>query len=292
MKKIFFVVALMFFGITIFAQTTTKSFPVVTFNGIIAGGVYDIELTKSATESVVIETDKEIMPYVQVKVVRGMLTLDLKSDKMPSRLKRNMGPISAKVTMRDELAWLTLSGASRFSSTSLFSPKVFNAQISGASNAKGLNIISETAVIKVSGASTINIKGKVTEGIYEFSGASVAVINQDINKLDLEGSGASKLEYSGKANIIKIECSGATYSKFAGECDVMNAEISGASKFDAFEFKVNNMSIEVMGVSSAKIFVEKSIEAETSGGSSIHYKGSPVVKKIDISSASSFKRVD
>lgn len=292
MRKVIATVAILFFGITIFAQTTTKAFDANTFNGISAGGIYNIELTKAATESVVVEADKEIMPYVVVKVVKGVLSFNLDNDRIPARLKRNMRSIKARVTMKDELARLTLSGASTFYTASVFSPKGFNAQISGASNAKGLNIVSETAVIKVSGASKINIKGKAADGSYEFSGASVAVINQDIAKLSIEGSGATKLEFTGKAGYVDIECSGATYSKLTGECDTMNAEISGASKFDAFGFKVNNMTIEVMGVSSANVFVVKSIEAETSGGSSIVYKGSPVLKDIDISSISSFRKAD
>ncbi len=292
MRKILATVAVLFIGITIFAQTTTKSFVANAFNGISAGGVYEIELIKAAAESVVVEADKEIMPYVEVKVVKGILTFNLDNVRMPARLKHDMGPIKAKVTMKEELASLTLSGASNFYTASVFSPKNFNVQISGASNAKGLNIVSEVAVIKVSGASTINIRGKANDGSYEFSGASVAIINQDISKLSIEGSGATKLEFTGKVVSADIECSGATYTKLIGECDTMNAEISGASKFDAFGFRVNSMIIEVMGVSSAKVFVEKSIEAEASGGSSIVYKGSPVVKNIDISSVSSFRKAD
>jgi len=292
MRKILVTAAILFLGITMFAQTTTKSFVANAFNGISAGGIYEIELIKAAAESVVVEADKEIMPYVEVKVVKGILTFNLDNSRMPARLKHNMGPIRAKVTMKDELAFLALSGASNFYTASVFSPKNFNAQISGASNAKGLNIVSDVAVIKVSGASTINIRGKATDGSYEFSGATVAIINQDIAKLNIEGSGATKLEFTGKAASVDIECSGASYTKLIGECETMSVEISGASKFDAFGFKVDNMSIEVMGVSSAKIFVEKSIEAEVSGGSSILYKGSPTVKNIDISSASSFRKAD
>lgn len=147
-------------------------------------------------------------------------------------------------------------------------------------------------MIKVSGASSLNIKGRITEGTYELSGASYAVISQDISKFNIEGSGASKLNFTGKTNSVKIECSGASYAKFTGESDTMEAEISGVSKLDAIGFKVNIMDIDAMGVSSAKIFVEKSIDVEVSGGSSIEYKGSPVIKKTDISSISSFKKID
>jgi hypothetical protein len=77
-----------------------------------------------------------------------------------------------------------------------------------------------------------------------------------------------------------------------GESVTMDAEVSGASKLDALEFRVSDMNIEVTGVSSAKLFVEKNIEVDISGGSSVEYKGSPVIKKTDISSISSFKKIN
>ncbi|MFA6334861.1 MAG: DUF2807 domain-containing protein [Bacteroidales bacterium] len=291
-KLLLLVVAVMSFGMAAFAQTITKSFPVTNFQGIIASGVYDIELAKSSVASVIILTDKEIMPYVEVKVVRGNLTLSLDGDKIPHRLRKNMGPIKAKVSMKEELSWLTLSGATKLFTNAQFSPKTFSSQISGASNVTGLNIISEMATISVSGASSFNIKGKVNEANYELSGASKAVIDQDINKLDLENSGATKVEFTGKTNSVSIECSGATYTKMTGESVTMDAEVSGASKLDALEFRVSDMNIEVTGVSSAKLFVEKNIEVDISGGSSVEYKGSPVIKKTDISSISSFKKIN
>lgn len=292
MKKLLLVIAVMSLGMAAFAQTITKSFPVSSFQGIVAGGVYDIELTKSSIPSVIILADKEIMPYVEVKVVRGVLNLSLDSDRIPHRLRRDIGSIRAQVSIKEELSWLSLSGATRFSTSAQFSPDTFNAQISGASNAKGLNIVSESVKISVSGASNINIKGKVNEASYELSGATNAVIDQTVNRLVMECSGATKVEYTGKSNSVATECSGATYMKMTGECVTMNAEVSGASKMDALEFRVSDMNIEVTGVSSAKIFVENSIEVEVSGSSSIAYKGSPQIKNIDVNSLSSFKKIN
>ncbi len=293
MKKILFLVAaVLLFGMTSLAQTITKPFPVSSFQGISAGGVFNVELTKSSLPSVIILTDKEIMPFVEVKVVRGVLVLSLDGERIPSRLRRDMGPIKAKVTIKEELNDLSLSGASEFSTTARFSPASFNVEISGASNAKGLYIESQSATINVSGASSLDIKGKFTEAEYEISGASSVIINQDINKLDLECSGATKVSYSGKSNSISAECSGATFTKMTGECVTMSAEVSGASKLDALGFKVLDMNIEVTGVSSSKIYVERSLDVEVSGGSILEYKGSAQIKSKDISSISSFKKIN
>jgi len=113
-----------------------------------------------------------------------------------------------------------------------------------------------------------------------------------MSKFELEGSGASKLDFTGKVNNVKIECSGASYAKFTGDCDTMEAEVSGASRLDALGFRVSNMIIEAMGVSTARIFVEKSIEVGVSGGSTVEYKGAPVIKKTEINSISTFKKID
>lgn len=292
MKRVFLVVAIMSLGLSLFAQTVSKSFPVGSFQGINAGGTYDIELIKSSTESVVIMTDKDVMPFVEVKVVKGMLNLEINTDDMPYRLRKSDWSLKAQVTIKDELTWLSLSGASRLATNAIFTPKSFSAQISGASNASGLNIVCESVKITVSGASSLKIAGKTTEGFYELSGASNASISQDISKFGLEGSGASKVNYTGKVNSMKIECSGASFAKLIGECDTMDAEVSGASRLDALGFRVNNMIIDAMGVSSASIFVEKNIEVEVSGGSKVEYKGNPVIKKTEINSISTFKKIN
>jgi hypothetical protein len=292
MKKLIMLIAIMSFGMASFAQTISKSFPVSNFNGIIAGSVFDVELIKSPSESVVVTADKEVMQYIEVKVVRGMLTFAIDTYKMPNKFKRNMDFIKVKVLMKEELNWLSLSGASRLSTKSTFSPKSFKAQISGASKVIGLNIISDTGEVVLSGASSMDIFGKFSEGIYEISGASSAVVNQDIAKFSVETSGASKLNFNGKCDLVEMECSGASYTKFNGECESMSTEVSGASKFDGIDFKVNSLTIEANGVSSANIYVEKSLDVEISGGSSVRYKGSPTIKKTDVRSSSSLKKID
>ncbi len=274
------------------AQQITKSFIANDFSGITASNVFDIELTKSGVESVVVTTDKDIMQYVEAKVVMGQLNLNLNTYSMPRSMKKELQSIKVKVNMKRELSWLSLSGASSLSSASSFKPESFKGQISGASSVSGLDIECENAKISLSGASNISLKGKVNIAEYEFSGACTAVINQNIEKLSFECSGASKMDLTGRITKMEAEVSGATGVKLRGSGDYMEAEVTGASKLNAIEFIVNDAEMDVSGVSKAILNVQKSLDAEVSGGSTLEYKGSAVINKISVNSISNIRKIN
>lgn len=274
------------------AQQISKSFIANDFSGITASNIFDIELTKSGVESVVVIAEKEVMQYVEVKVVMGQLNLSLNTYSMPRSLKKDLKSIKVKVNMKRELSWLSLSGASSFSSTSSFKPESFKGQVSGASSVSGLDIECENAKISLSGASNLYIKGKVNIAEYEFSGACTAVINQDIENLSVECSGATKMDLTGNITKMEAEVSGATSVKLRGTGDFLEAEVTGASKLNAIEFIVNDAEMEVSGVSKAIVNVQKSLDAEVSGGSSLEYKGSPVINKLSVNSISNIRKIN
>jgi len=292
MKKTLLLLTLLYLSVSVSAQSITKSFPVKDIQGITASSIFDIELTKSGVESVVVMADKEAMPFIEAKVVMGQLNLKLNTGGMPRSLRRDIGSIKVKVNMSKELSWLTLSGASRLVAKSEFTPQSFKAQISGASSASGLDVSCNDSKISVSGASNISLTGKVNTADYEFTGACNAVVSQNITNLSVECSGATKLDFTGRVDKMDVEVSGASFVKLRGNGDFMKAEVTGASKMNAIEFILNNLDIEVSGVSHSVVNVQKTMEAEVSGGSSLEYKGSPVINKIEVNSVSNIKKIN
>lgn len=292
MKRALFIITVMLISIAASAQQITKSFIANDFSGITASSIFDIELTKSGVESVVVIADKEVMQYVEAKVVMGQLNLDLDTYRMPRSMKKDLKSIKVKINMKRELSWLSLSGASSLSTTSSFKPQTFKGQVSGASTVSGLDIECESAKISLSGASNISLKGKINVAEYEFSGACTAVINQDITNLSVECSGASKMDLTGSIIDMEAEISGATSVKMRGTGDRMDVEVTGASKLNAIEFIVNDADIDASGVSKAVVNVQKSLEAEVSGGSSIEYKGSPTINKASVNSISNIRKIN
>jgi len=292
MKKTLLILTVMLSYMAASAQPISKSFVANDFSGITATSVFEIELIKHGVESVIVMADREVMPYVEVKVVMGQLNFNLDMNRMPKSLKRNINPIKVKVNMKRELSWLSLSGASRLISKSPFLPESFNGQISGASSASGLDISCKNSRISLSGASDITIKGKAVEAEYEFSGACKAVVIQDIENFSIECSGATKLDFTGRTGRVEAEISGATSVKLRGNADILEAEVSGASKLNAIEFIVNDADIDLSGVSFAVVNVQKNLEAEVSGGSNLEYKGTPIIRKISVNSLSNIKKIN
>jgi hypothetical protein len=290
MKKLISLVAVMSLALTVFAQPVTKNFAVANYTGISAGSVFDIELTKGNVESLKIEAENDVMPYIQAKVNSGILYLKL-DNSMPSKLSRNMDPIKVKISIK-ELDKLFLSGAAKLKSSGTFSPASFKADISGAVLAEGLYVNTGLSEITVSGASKFDLTGKATTANYELSGASVANIAQDIQDLNISASGAVKMEFSGKTAKAEISISGAANARFIGSSVTAIVEVSGASQLEAEKFPVADMSLEVSGVGNVKVNVSKSISAEVSGGSTVRYMGNPVIKNLETNTGSSFKKMD
>ncbi|MDO9681007.1 MAG: DUF2807 domain-containing protein [Bacteroidales bacterium] len=292
MKKFFTIAVVMLFAMSLFAQTEKKSFNVSGFEGIDAGGVFEIELVKSDKESLTIETEAEIMPYVKVKVTAGVLRLSIETKDLPSKFRRNMKAVKAYVSVRN-LTNINLSGVTKMNVTSAFTTNDFVARISGVSKVEGLNITAKSIKVNLSGASSIDVKAKAETAAFEISGASKANINQDFGGLKLGGSGAARIDITGPVEYAEISYSGAVNAKMSGgSAAKISLEMSGASKFEASDFPVKEMDIKVSGVSKVNVNVTETISVEVSGGSNIRYKGDPQIKKVDISSISTFKKIN
>ncbi|PKP06112.1 MAG: hypothetical protein CVU10_00685 [Bacteroidetes bacterium HGW-Bacteroidetes-5] len=294
MKRVLSLFTLLALALTMFAQTQKKEYKVSGYDGFNASGIFEIELIKGSNEGVIIETeDVQLFEFIKVNVSGNTLNLNYDTSKVPSNLKDKKGkPIKVTVYIKD-LVSLNLSGASRLFTNSSFSPEKFEAKISGATSVKGLEINSQSARIVLSGASSITINGNIKTASYEISGASRANINQEIGGLKLSGSGASKIEFNGLFEFAELSLSGAVNLKLLGSgAKRVELEASGACNFDSFDFPVEEMDIELSGVSNAKVFVTKTIGARSNGGSNIAYKGDPQIKSVDISSVSSFKKIN
>lgn len=294
MKRVLSLLTLLVLAITMFAQTQKKEYKVSGYDGLNVSGIFEIELIKSSNEGVIIETeDPQLFEFITLNVSGNILHLKFDTNKVPSNLKDKKGkPINVTVYIK-ELVSLNLSGASRLVSASSFSPEKFEAKISGATSVTGLQISSLSARVVLSGASSISLKGNIKTASYEISGASKAIINQEIGGLKLSGSGASKIEFNGLFEFAELSLSGAVSLKLIGSGGKkVVLETSGACNFDSLNFPVEDMDIELSGVSNAKVYVTKSISASSSGGSNIAYRGDPQIKSVDISSVSSFKKIN
>lgn len=128
--------------------------------------------------------------------------------------------------------------------------------------------------IRASGATDINIEGGLRA-----------------SNLKLHLTGAS--DFSGQLQVaqrLEVDLSGASDITITGSADNMIIEASGASEVKAYDFRVNNCSVEASGASGVQITVDKELSAELSGASHVSYKGGGLIRNIKTSGASNIRK--
>lgn len=111
-----------------------------------------------------------------------------------------------------------------------------------------------------------------------------------VSKLNLGISGGSDFRGNIQAAELKADASGGSDINISGSASSIMIEASGGSDFRGFSFVVDNCTIDASGGSDVSITANKEINAETSGGSDIHYKGSAVIRNIKTSGGGSVKK--
>jgi len=159
--------------------------------------------------------------------------------------------LKATITM-PELRALDLSGASR-------------GDVSGFSSAESL-------IINVSGASSLNIDD-VTAG-----------------KTNFDISGASRVFGSMETADIIFDISGASTVELGGSADDMTVGASGASSVNLADFTVTDASVKLSGVSNATVNTSGELNIDLSGASTLHYFGSPTLRRVNVSGASTIQQ--
>ena len=242
-----------------------KEFNVNTFKGISIGSVFKIHLKQGPIQSVVIETDDNIMDILDVSVSDNKLNIQQKESvgiEKPTEMnvyitakELNVIGISGATKLFLETDFITESTFIFDISGAVFVPTAKSTikadmiiiDISGAAKLDNLNINCNTLTVDASGASKIKLSGVANKKIIEVSGAANVSAENTISKdADIEASGAGtviikdgesiKMDKSGAGTIIikedgesiKIDKSGTIIIKEGGES--IKIDKSGAIK--------------------------------------------------------------
>lgn len=226
---------------------------VSSFTGINASSVFDITVSKGSTESLVIEADDAVMPLVRSEVRNGVLHLYLDN----ARNVKNIKTLKASVVMRN-LEQVSLSGASKLTAKDLYTPDNFKGDCSGVAKL-AVKVNTGKLSIEASGASKVEMQANVTGDV------------------KINASGTSKIELDLKAIQVKLNSSGVGKIDLKGSATDIKIEASGTSKLDAENFAVKTATVESSGTSKITLHVDDTLQVNSSGTSSVEYKGSPVI---------------
>jgi hypothetical protein len=126
----------------------------------------------------------------------------------------------------------------------------------------------------------------------EASGACNVKATETIKQPDLtiELSGASDFTGDLSVDNLTVDASGASNAKLSGTADKSKFMASGACTVKAYDLKTNMCKTDVSGASNIRITVEKELNAEASGGSTVFFKGNGLIRDISTSGGASVKR--
>jgi len=108
--------------------------------------------------------------------------------------------------------------------------------------------------------------------------------------LSIDLSGASDMKGKIDAKTLKVDISGASSASISGNAATLAIEASGASDFKGYDLVTNYCDAKASGASSVNITVNKELNADASGASSVRFKGEGMIRDIKTSGASNVTR--
>lgn len=184
------------------------------FNSVNMSGFGEVLITQSNTESLSIETDDNLMQYIDSEVRGNTLYLEFQERILPDP----SGRITFRLNVID-LEALDLSGAGSFAIESLETPSL-EITFDGAGNIDLDSLIADRVSTRVSGAGDISLTGEVgaqdvhIEGIGKYSASDLkssqatveiegagSVVIWVLDQLDLTIQGAGNVDYYGNPTV-------------------------------------------------------------------------------------------
>ena len=223
------------------ANLTSQDFALADFSRVRAEGSFNVDITQAPSYSVKVTVNDNLKDYMQVTRNGDTLILSVRSGysyrnstfraevTMPGLKELNLSGASRAAvsgfTAREDLK-VEVSGASTASFTDI-QVRALDAEVSGASTLSGEIDASSFANVRLSGASTAELKGRaeklsafasgasslrlgdfaVGDVIFNVSGASNGMVNAS-GTLSGKATGASHIIYRGNPTLGDIETSG------------------------------------------------------------------------------------
>jgi hypothetical protein len=205
-------------------KIVAKDYNLKGFKSIDVGGAIEVYVKQDSSFKVKVETDENIMQYLRIEVIDGLLEIGHKDHV-------NLDPsdkIKISISM-PVLKGVTISGASSIKGEGkIVQNEELSVGLSGASDGD-LEVRVPRVSIDVSGASTLKITGETKDIKAEATGAST-IKGYDLKSenADVNASGASTANVFASVSLTG-DASGASGIHYKGNPAKNNASASGAS---------------------------------------------------------------
>ena len=244
------------------AATTVMAGNVVTetysiksdYTAISITNMIEVVLLDAPKNSIRVETDERLMPYLQIVVKNGVLVLNFDDQPEVERLrKRNLN-------LADTRVYVSVRGVDTFTASGM---SEFEAD---------MPIAASTITISASGMSSIDFE------------------RVECKTLSLSISGKTEVDAQVQADKCDLSVSGMSEVDLEGRTDRLSLRLSGMSEVSLEELHARTAKVSVSGMSSAEVYATESITGGVSGMSDLTTFGSANVN-VSTSGGGSHKHV-
>ena len=244
------------------AATTVMAGNVVTeaysiksnYTAISITNMIEVVLLDAPKNSIRVETDERLMPYLQIVVKNGVLVLNFDDQREVERLrKRNLN-------LADTRVYVSARGVDTFTASGM---SEFEAD---------MPIAASTITISASGMSSIDFE------------------RVECKTFSLSISGKTEVDAQVQADKCDLSVSGMSEVDLEGRTDHLTLDLSGMSEVSLEELHARTAKVSVSGMSSAEVYATESITGGASGRSSLTTYGQAEVN-VSTSGGSSHKHV-
>ncbi len=186
-----------------------------------------VEYKTSDRNALSVETHEDVMPHIITEVRDG--TLSIRQN--PAMRFRNVRKLFVAVSSPTVPREFAVSGASRLVCDEPLQTDAMSLRVSGASKQRLKEISCEKLEIKLDGASTLDVSGKVGTASIAINGASgLRATSLEIDRCDIESKGASHADLGKIAEELSAGASGASRIYYQGSPTVKKQYTAGASR--------------------------------------------------------------
>lgn len=260
------------------AQTVTKDFDLKGFTAVEFGSDFKATVEKSDSFSVSVELTEDLVPYLDVRVNKGALVVELRN--VPTRLtllKSNV--VNATVRM-PELRGVTLNDSAKLTVADAFDlgNGDFFLSTGGASEVRQMEIHAKNATLSLLGASRTHLNGDFVTVSISSAGTSRLDMEADADELSVKSSGTAVSEIEGTFESLDLELAGTSNVTLKGEAEEMKAAASTAGSIDALRMPVATADVRLSGAGVCKVYVKEALEVQCTGASTCSYKTDGEIK--------------
>lgn len=255
MKKIFTammtVAAMVTATAAMAGNVVTETYPIKSnYTAISVTNMIEVVLLDAPKNSIRVETDERLMPYLQIVVKNGVLVLNFDDQREVERLrKRNLN-------LADTRVYVSARGVDTFTASGM---SEFEAD---------MPIAASTITISASGMSSIDFERVECKTFsLSISGKTEVDAQLQADKCDLSVSGMSEVDLEGRTDRLSLRLSGMSEVSL-DELHARTAEVYVSGMSEAEVNASESITGGVSGMSDLTTFGSANVNISTSGGSS------------------------